>query len=160
MIPKSSKNAITYWISAPRPASKAVEIMFAGTYDELLKRRKFAHRRLSKPAQIDSHAGAPAQAAARSARSRSPAPRRIISKNIDVEIPLGMLVCITGVSGSGKSSSGRRSAVAQFEKTQGSAHGQRHRLRRRSTASRKSPKSSWSISRRWAPRRAPTRRLT
>ena len=52
-------------------------------------------------------------------------------KNIDVEIPLGVLVCITGVSGSGKSSLVDEVLYAQFEKLKEAPSRQRHRLRSR-----------------------------
>ena len=45
----------------------------------------------------------PSLVASRSARSRSAGPRSTTSRRVDVELPLGCLVVVTGVSGSGKS---------------------------------------------------------
>ncbi|MGH7815942.1 MAG: excinuclease ABC subunit UvrA [Candidatus Binatia bacterium] len=87
----------------PKAGEQGGEIMFAGSYQDLLKDENsltaaYLSRRKSIPFP---------------ARSRRPLLQRSIKikaarannlKNIDVEIPLGMLVCITGVSGSGKSS--------------------------------------------------------
>ncbi len=87
----------------PKAGEQGGQIMFAGSYEELLK---------------DEHSLTAAYLSQRKAiplpaRRRKPLLRRSINikgacahnlKNIDVEIPLGMLVCITGVSGSGKSS--------------------------------------------------------
>jgi excinuclease ABC subunit A len=87
----------------PRAGEQGGEVMFAGSYDDLLK---------------DEHSLTAAYLSQRKsiplpARSRKPLLQRAIRvtgahannlKDIDVEIPLGVLVCITGVSGSGKSS--------------------------------------------------------
>ena len=87
----------------PRAGDQGGEVMFAGSYDALLQ---------------DSTSLTAAYLSQRKVipfppRNRKPLLRRTIKivgarannlKNIDVEIPLGLLVCITGVSGSGKSS--------------------------------------------------------
>ncbi len=87
----------------PKAGEQGGEVMFAGSYQDLLK---------------DEHSLTAAYLSQRKtiplpARSRKPLWQRSIKitgarannlKNIDVEIPLGMFVCITGVSGSGKSS--------------------------------------------------------
>jgi excinuclease ABC subunit A len=87
----------------PRAGEQGGEVMFAGSYDELLKDENsltaaYLSRRKTIPLP---------------ARQRKPLLQRAIKikgarannlKNIDVDIPLGMFVCITGVSGSGKSS--------------------------------------------------------
>jgi len=77
------------------------EIVFSGPLDGLLKRRKSI---TAKYLRGEMSIGVP--------RARRAAGRRNLVvqgakehnlKNIDVEIPLGLLVCVTGVSGSGKS---------------------------------------------------------
>src|SRR5262245_35050508 len=87
----------------PRAGEQGGVIMFAGSYEQLLKDKNsltaaYLSRRKTIPFP---------------GRNRKPLPQRSIKikgarannlKNIDVEIPLGVLVCITGVSGSGKSS--------------------------------------------------------
>jgi excinuclease ABC subunit A len=87
----------------PKAGEQGGQVMFAGTYDELLKNENsltadYLSRRKSIPFP---------------ARNRKPLLQRTIKikgarannlKNIDVQIPLGLFVCITGVSGSGKSS--------------------------------------------------------
>ena len=87
----------------PRAGELGGEVMFAGSYEDLLKDENsltaaYLSERKSIPLPT---------------RSRKPLLQRAISitgahannlKNIDVEIPLGVFVCITGVSGSGKSS--------------------------------------------------------
>ncbi len=87
----------------PKAGEQGGEIMFAGAYNDLLKDENsltaaYLSQRKSIPLPP---------------RNRRPLIQRSLKitgarahnlKNIDVEIPLGMLVCITGVSGSGKSS--------------------------------------------------------
>ena len=87
----------------PRAGEYGGELMFAGSYHDLLRNEEsltatYLSQRKTIPLP---------------ARTRKPQPHRVIKitgarannlKSIDVEIPLGMLVCITGVSGSGKSS--------------------------------------------------------
>jgi excinuclease ABC subunit A len=87
----------------PKAGEQGGEIMFAGAYRDLLKDENsltaaYLSQRKSIPIP---------------ARTRKPLLQRAVKikgarannlKNLDVEIPLGMLVCITGVSGSGKSS--------------------------------------------------------
>ena len=87
----------------PKAGEQGGEIMFAGAYKELLQdEQSLTAAYLSQRKTIPFLA-----------RKRKPLLRRSLKikgarannlKNIDVEIPLGMLVCITGVSGSGKSS--------------------------------------------------------
>ncbi|HEX2228775.1 MAG TPA: excinuclease ABC subunit UvrA, partial [Candidatus Binatia bacterium] len=87
----------------PRAGEQGGELMFAGSYEDLLQDEN------SLTAAYLSHR----KSIALPTRSRKPLLQRAIRitgarannlKNIDVEIPLGVLVCITGVSGSGKSS--------------------------------------------------------
>jgi excinuclease ABC subunit A len=87
----------------PKAGEQGGEIMFAGSYKDLLKDEKSL-----TAAYLSQRKTIPFPA-----RKRKPLLQRSIKitganannlKNIDVEIPLGVLVCITGVSGSGKSS--------------------------------------------------------
>ena len=87
----------------PKAGEQGGRVMFAGSYDALLKNENsltaaYLSRRKTIPFPL---------------RNRKPFLKRSIKiegacannlKNIDIEIPLGLLVCITGVSGSGKSS--------------------------------------------------------
>ncbi|MBI2367272.1 MAG: excinuclease ABC subunit UvrA [Deltaproteobacteria bacterium] len=87
----------------PRAGEQGGQIMFAGTYDALLTdERSLTAAYLSRRKAIPFPS-----------RNRKPLLQRSIKikgarannlKDIDVEIPLGLMVCITGVSGSGKSS--------------------------------------------------------
>lgn len=87
----------------PRAGEQGGEVMFAGTYQDLLQdQRSLTAAYLSRRKAIPLPA-----------KNRKPILQRAIKikgarannlKNLDVEIPLGVLVCITGVSGSGKSS--------------------------------------------------------
>ena len=87
----------------PKAGEQGGEVMFAGSYDDLLKdEQSLTAAYLSQRKTIPFPA-----------RNRKPLLQRSIKikgarannlKNIDLEIPLGLLVCITGVSGSGKSS--------------------------------------------------------
>src|SRR5216110_1980893 len=87
----------------PKAGEQGGQVMFAGSYDALLK-----NERSLTAAYLSQRKTIPFPA-----RNRKPLLQRSIKikgarannlKNIDVEIPLGMFVCITGVSGSGKSS--------------------------------------------------------
>jgi len=87
----------------PQAGERGGEIIFAGPYEKLLQDKDsltaaYLSRRKTIPLP---------------GRTRKPLWQRALKikgarannlKNIDVDIPLGMLVCITGVSGSGKSS--------------------------------------------------------
>jgi excinuclease ABC subunit A len=87
----------------PKAGEQGGEVMFAGSYDDLLKdESSLTAAYLSQRKMIPLPA-----------RQRKPLLQRAIKitgarannlKNIDVDIPLGVFVCITGVSGSGKSS--------------------------------------------------------
>jgi len=87
----------------PKAGEQGGEIMFAGSYKDLLKDEN------SLTAAYLSHR----KTIPFPPRTRKPLLQRSLKikgarannlKNIDIEIPLGVLVCITGVSGSGKSS--------------------------------------------------------
>jgi excinuclease ABC subunit A len=87
----------------PKAGEQGGRIMFAGSYQDLLKddsslTAAYLSQRKTIPLPT---------------RRRKPLLQRALKiknarannlKNLDVEVPLGMLVCITGVSGSGKSS--------------------------------------------------------
>jgi excinuclease ABC subunit A len=87
----------------PKAGEQGGEIMFAGSYPDLLKdQNSLTAAYLSQRKTIPFPP-----------RHRKPSRQRSLKitgacannlKNIDIEIPLGVLVCITGVSGSGKSS--------------------------------------------------------
>ena len=87
----------------PRAGEQGGRVMFAGSYQDLLNDEDSL-----TGAYLSGRKSIPAPA-----RTRKPLLQRAIRitgarannlKNVDVEIPLGVLVCITGVSGSGKSS--------------------------------------------------------
>jgi excinuclease ABC subunit A len=87
----------------PRAGEQGGAIMFAGSYEQLLKNENSL-----TAAYLGQRKHIPFPT-----RQRRPLRPRAVTihgarannlKNIDVEIPLGLFVCITGVSGSGKSS--------------------------------------------------------
>ena len=94
-------------------------------------------------------------------RRRSRARRSTTSRTSTCEIPLGDVRCVTGVSGSGKSSLGQRHPLQGASRTGCTGRKQRpgaHRADRPGSTS--STRSSTSTSRRSAARRARTRRRT
>jgi excinuclease ABC subunit A len=87
----------------PKAGDQGGQVMYAGTYPSLLQ-----DRHSLTAAYLSGRRSIPFPS-----RKRKPLLQRAIKikgarannlQNIDVEIPLGLLVCITGVSGSGKSS--------------------------------------------------------
>lgn len=77
------------------------EVVFYGTYNELIQsKHSLTAQYLSGVKQISLPAK---RRIPREARIKIIGARENNLKNIDVEIPLGIFVCITGVSGSGKS---------------------------------------------------------
>ncbi|MGH7853323.1 MAG: excinuclease ABC subunit UvrA, partial [Candidatus Binatia bacterium] len=87
----------------PKAGEHGGEVMFAGAYQDLLQdERSLTAAYLSRRKEIPFPAKKRKALAQRSIKITGARANNL--KNIDVEIPLGMLVCITGVSGSGKSS--------------------------------------------------------
>ena len=87
----------------PGAGEKGGQVVFTGSYDELLQSRNSLtgaylarRRRIPLPARR--------RQAMRQRLLKFSGARANNLKNINLEIPLGLLVCITGVSGSGKSS--------------------------------------------------------
>ena len=85
----------------PLAGRRGGEVVFQGTYKEMLKKDTLTSKYLKGELSIDPPAeyrkGSGLSLTIRGASGHN-------LKNIDVEIPLGKLICITGVSGSGKSS--------------------------------------------------------
>lgn len=85
----------------PKAGRKGGEVVFAGTPEEMLKGNTMTARYLNGLEKIELPAVR---------RSGSGAAIKLFGargnnlKNIDVEFPLGKLICVTGVSGGGKSS--------------------------------------------------------
>ena len=87
----------------PKAGEQGGQVMFAGTYDALLKdEESLTAAYLSQRKTIPLPARHRKAIAQRTIKFRGARANNL--KNIDVDIPLGLLVCITGVSGSGKSS--------------------------------------------------------
>ena len=85
----------------PLAGRRGGEVVFQGTYEEMLKKDTLTSKYLKGELSIDPPAeyrkGSGLSLTIRGANGHN-------LKNIDVDIPLGKLICITGVSGSGKSS--------------------------------------------------------
>ena len=112
----------------PKAGEQGGQIMFAGSYNDLLKDDKLAHRRLSERAPGDSPAGAQPQTALatfnqdKRRQRQQPAPYRHRDSS--------RTVCLHHRSFRlGQVEPGRRSDFPQFKKAQRSAHRQCHRLR-------------------------------
>jgi len=87
----------------PKAGEQGGRIMFAGSYQDLLKdEESLTAAYLSQRKTIPLPARRRKPVAQRAIRIKGARANNL--KNIDVDIPLGLLVCITGVSGSGKSS--------------------------------------------------------
>ncbi len=84
----------------PKAGYNGGEVVFSGTLPQLLKSKEEPHGGLPDGPPRDRP---PPPNAAGATRSSSKA-RENNLRNIDVRIPLGVMTCITGVSGSGKSS--------------------------------------------------------
>jgi excinuclease ABC A subunit len=82
----------------PGAGSAGGEVVFEGTVDGLRKSKTLTGRHLSDRASLKSSTRKPTGVLkVRNARTHN-------LKNVDVDIPLGVLVVVTGVAGSGKSS--------------------------------------------------------
>ncbi|MGH7795959.1 MAG: excinuclease ABC subunit UvrA [Candidatus Binatia bacterium] len=87
----------------PKAGEQGGKIMFAGSYEELLRdEQSLTAAYLSRRKNIPLPARRRKALLQRAIKIKSARANNL--KNIDVDIPLGNLVCITGVSGSGKSS--------------------------------------------------------
>jgi excinuclease ABC subunit A len=87
----------------PRAGEQGGQIMFAGSYEALLKdQHSLTAAYLSRRKAIPFPSSNRKPFLQRSIKIKGARANNL--KNIDVEIPLGVLACITGVSGSGKSS--------------------------------------------------------
>ena len=87
----------------PKAGEQGGQLMFAGAYSDLLKSEEsLTAAYLSQRKMIPFPARNRKQLLQRSIKITGAQANNL--KNIDVEIPLGVFVCITGVSGSGKSS--------------------------------------------------------
>ena len=85
----------------PKAGRKGGEVVFAGTPEEMLKAGTMTARFLNGEEKIE----VPATRRAGNGKSiRIYGARGNNLKNVDVEFPLGKLICVTGVSGGGKSS--------------------------------------------------------
>ena len=85
----------------PKAGRKGGEVVFAGTPDEMLKGNTMTARFLNGEEKIE------VPAVRREGNGKSIkifGARGNNLKNVDVEFPLGKLICVTGVSGGGKSS--------------------------------------------------------
>ena len=153
-IPMILRSPTTSWTSVPARASRAAAA--SAGHPERSSATPSPHRQLSRRRTL----AIPVPTRRREGeRPRSSALRGARAHNleaIDVEIPLGALICVTGVSGSGKSHAGARRALpalaAQLPAEAGPA-GALTRDRGRRTAS---TRSCWWTSPRSAARRAPT----
>ena len=84
----------------PLAGRRGGEVVFQGTYREMLKKQTLTSRYLKGELSIDPPQER-RQGSGNSLIMRGASGHNL--KHIDVEIPLGRLICVTGVSGSGKS---------------------------------------------------------
>ena len=84
----------------PLAGRKGGEVVAEGTYDDIIKTNTLTADYLSGRRRIE----VPAERRAWTESLRIVGARGNNLKNVTVELPLGVMVCVTGVSGSGKSS--------------------------------------------------------
>jgi excinuclease ABC subunit A len=85
----------------PGSGKQGGELVFSGSYEKLIKNKnsltaQYLRKQLTIPSKTNYRQGNKKQITIVEARANN-------LKNISVQIPLGKLVCVTGVSGSGKS---------------------------------------------------------
>jgi len=95
----------------PLAGRRGGEVVFQGTYKQMLKTNTLTARYLREELKVNSKKSLTNETTVANASPLTHPPSLWLKgcsghnlKNIDVEIPLGKLICITGVSGSGKSS--------------------------------------------------------
>ena len=85
----------------PRAGRKGGEVVFQGTYPEMLKRHTLTAQYLNRELRIETpqqrREGSGQRLTLYGCRGNN-------LKNVDVSFPLGTFICVTGISGSGKSS--------------------------------------------------------
>ena len=85
----------------PRAGRKGGEVVFQGTYPEMLKQHTLTAQYLNRELRIET----PGQRREGNGQKLTLCGCRGNNlRNIDVSFPLGTLICVTGISGSGKSS--------------------------------------------------------
>ena len=87
----------------PGPGERGGEIQYNGDFEGLIRSKTLTGEYLRGERRLETAATALPQAVAESPRLRLLGVTANNLQNIDVSIPLGHLVCLTGVSGSGKS---------------------------------------------------------